>query len=363
MIGYEQVGRTVEDDLLRAETIAFPLLIAALVLGLPRARRGAAAAARRRADDPALVPRPAARDRRHVALGVRAQPRHRHGARPLDRLEPARRVALPRGARGVARRRRRADDRERRAHRRVQLADRRGRDGVAARLSAALPALDGRRRRARLARRRRRVARSSCLPCSRCSARASTRSHRAAGSGPTRARRWYSLARFVMRRAAVVAAASASFLLLLGVPFLRVTFTAADARVLPESASARQVYEQLDARLHAADGAVLRGAARAPRRRRASSRRASRRCAAVPRVLPPRELAPRRLEARRVRGPRLPLERLATARARDPRAADAARRARRRRLGRRSPTRSRASPPPPAAIALVDRHDAASSSS
>jgi uncharacterized membrane protein YdfJ with MMPL/SSD domain len=56
---------------------------------------------------------------------------------------------------------------------------------------------------------------------------------------------WYRFSRFVMRRAGIVAAASAALLILFGLPFLRVQFTAADARVLPESASARQVYEQL----------------------------------------------------------------------------------------------------------------------
>jgi RND superfamily putative drug exporter len=108
---------------------------------------------------------------------------------------------------------------------------------------------------------------------------------------PAEGEAWYSLARFVMRRAPVVAAASASFLLLLGVPFLRVTFTAADARVLPESASARQVYEQLGrdfTRPTVPFYAVLRG-------RRTDAARFATRVSALrgsPRVLPPRELAP-----------------------------------------------------------------------
>jgi putative drug exporter of the RND superfamily len=102
---------------------------------------------------------------------------------------------------------------------------------------------------------------------------------------------WYSLARFVMRHALVVAVASASFLLLLGVPFLRVTFTAADARVLPESASARQVYEQLArdfTRPTVPFYAVLRG-------RRADVAEFATHISALrgsPRVVPPRELAP-----------------------------------------------------------------------
>ena len=101
---------------------------------------------------------------------------------------------------------------------------------------------------------------------------------------------WYSLARFVMRRAPVVAAASASLLLLLGLPFLRVAFTAADARVLPESASGRQVYEQLTrdfTRPTVPFYAVLRG-------RRADVAQFATRVSALRgslRVLPPRRLA------------------------------------------------------------------------
>jgi uncharacterized membrane protein YdfJ with MMPL/SSD domain len=108
---------------------------------------------------------------------------------------------------------------------------------------------------------------------------------------PDEGETWYSLARFVMRRAPVVAVASVSLLLLLGVPFLRVTFTAADARVLPESASARQVYEQLNrdfTRPTVPFYAVLRG-------RRADATRFSTRVSALsgsPPTLPSRELAP-----------------------------------------------------------------------
>jgi uncharacterized membrane protein YdfJ with MMPL/SSD domain len=58
---------------------------------------------------------------------------------------------------------------------------------------------------------------------------------------------WYGFSRFVMRRAAFVAAASAALLIVFGLPFLRVHFTAADARVLPRSASAHKVYDQISA--------------------------------------------------------------------------------------------------------------------
>ena len=52
---------------------------------------------------------------------------------------------------------------------------------------------------------------------------------------------WYRLSRFVMRRPGPIAAASATLLIALGIPFLRIKFTAVDATVLPTAASARQV--------------------------------------------------------------------------------------------------------------------------
>src|SRR5919198_1104716 len=58
---------------------------------------------------------------------------------------------------------------------------------------------------------------------------------------PAQAGFWYRLSRFVMRRPAPIAVASASFLIALGIPFLQIKFTSVDAQVLPESASARQV--------------------------------------------------------------------------------------------------------------------------
>jgi RND superfamily putative drug exporter len=58
---------------------------------------------------------------------------------------------------------------------------------------------------------------------------------------------WYRLSRFVMRRPGPIAAASATFLIVLGIPFLQIKFTSVDAQVLPESASARQVDDSLRA--------------------------------------------------------------------------------------------------------------------
>jgi uncharacterized membrane protein YdfJ with MMPL/SSD domain len=52
---------------------------------------------------------------------------------------------------------------------------------------------------------------------------------------------WYRLSRFVMRRPAQIAIASAAFLVALGIPFLGIKFTSVNATVLPASASARQV--------------------------------------------------------------------------------------------------------------------------
>ena len=50
---------------------------------------------------------------------------------------------------------------------------------------------------------------------------------------------WYRLSRFVMRRPGPIAAASATLLIVRGIPFFSIKFTSVDAQVLPESASAR----------------------------------------------------------------------------------------------------------------------------
>ena len=56
---------------------------------------------------------------------------------------------------------------------------------------------------------------------------------------------WYRLSRFVMRRPAPIAAASAALLIALGIPFLQIKFTSPDAQILPEDRSARQVDDVL----------------------------------------------------------------------------------------------------------------------
>jgi uncharacterized membrane protein YdfJ with MMPL/SSD domain len=52
---------------------------------------------------------------------------------------------------------------------------------------------------------------------------------------------WYRLSHVVMRRAAPIAIASAALLIALGIPFTHARFIQSDARVLPPTASARQV--------------------------------------------------------------------------------------------------------------------------
>jgi uncharacterized membrane protein YdfJ with MMPL/SSD domain len=54
---------------------------------------------------------------------------------------------------------------------------------------------------------------------------------------------WYRLSRFVMRRPAPIATLSALFLIVLGIPFFSIKFDTVDARVLPEDVSARQTYD------------------------------------------------------------------------------------------------------------------------
>jgi RND superfamily putative drug exporter len=56
---------------------------------------------------------------------------------------------------------------------------------------------------------------------------------------------WYRLSRFVMRRPVPIATLSALFLIVLGLPFLSIKFTAADPQILPREASARQVYDAM----------------------------------------------------------------------------------------------------------------------
>jgi uncharacterized membrane protein YdfJ with MMPL/SSD domain len=56
---------------------------------------------------------------------------------------------------------------------------------------------------------------------------------------------WYRLSRFVMRRPVPIATLSALFLIVLGLPFLGIKFNTVDPTVLPESASARVAYDTI----------------------------------------------------------------------------------------------------------------------
>lgn len=56
---------------------------------------------------------------------------------------------------------------------------------------------------------------------------------------------WYRLSRFVMRRPLPIALASAGVLIVAGIPFLNLKFTAVDPSVLPQGASAREVYDRM----------------------------------------------------------------------------------------------------------------------
>jgi putative drug exporter of the RND superfamily len=66
-----------------------------------------------------------------------------------------------------------------------------------------------------------------------------------ADARPAQAGFWYRLSRFVMRRPVPVATLSALFLIVLGLPFFGIKFNTVDPTVLPESAGARQAYDEI----------------------------------------------------------------------------------------------------------------------
>ncbi len=63
---------------------------------------------------------------------------------------------------------------------------------------------------------------------------------------PTEDGFWYRLSRFVMRRPIPVATLSAVLLIAMGLPFLGIKFNTVDPTVLPQSASARQTFEKIN---------------------------------------------------------------------------------------------------------------------
>ena len=99
---------------------------------------------------------------------------------------------------------------------------------------------------------------------------------------------WYRFAHWVMRRAPFVAAASASLLIVLGLPFLGVRFVGVDATVLPPGSSARQVDDLLRTRFAAGLDAPLHLAVQSP-----AVVASIRRLPAAAHVTSPQRLAPR----------------------------------------------------------------------
>ncbi|MFL5926362.1 MAG: MMPL family transporter [Gaiellaceae bacterium] len=99
---------------------------------------------------------------------------------------------------------------------------------------------------------------------------------------------WYRFAHWVMRRAPWIAAGSASLLIVLGLPFLGVRFVGVDATVLPASSSARRVDDLLRTRFASGLDSPLHLAVRKP-----AVVASIRRLPAVARVAPPTRLAPR----------------------------------------------------------------------
>jgi uncharacterized membrane protein YdfJ with MMPL/SSD domain len=114
-----------------------------------------------------------------------------------------------------------------------------------------------------------------------------------ADARPAHAGFWYRLSRFVMRRPLPVATLSALFLILLGLPFLQIKFDTVDPTVLPESASARQTYDTVSDRFPPYHETpiwidVEGGGPKAPARFAAAVREVP----GVAEVAPPQQLAP-----------------------------------------------------------------------
>ena len=144
-LAQEQVNQQVEEDLRMAEMLAFPLLFLlsliffrSLVASLLPLMIGGAGDRRH------LLPA-ADRQRARLDLDLRPQPDHRARPGAGDRLQPLRRLSLPRGDRqgraGAGGDE--ADDGDRRPHRPLLLADGDRGARVADGLPPALPLLDG----------------------------------------------------------------------------------------------------------------------------------------------------------------------------------------------------------------------------
>jgi RND superfamily putative drug exporter len=75
---------------------------------------------------------------------------------------------------------------------------------------------------------------------------------------------WYRLARFVTKRAVVVAIVSATVLILLGIPALGIKFVGVDASAVPTSLSARKVDDALQARFTSNASSAITAIVKAP---------------------------------------------------------------------------------------------------
>jgi RND superfamily putative drug exporter len=85
-----------------------------------------------------------------------------------------------------------------------------------------------------------------------------------ASARPSEEGGWYRLAHAVMRRPAPVAIVTAAVLLVAGLPFLRIEFVAADAKMLPSSSEPRRVAEALERDFPGAGESPIRVVAQAP---------------------------------------------------------------------------------------------------
>ena len=111
---------------------------------------------------------------------------------------------------------------------------------------------------------------------------------------------WFILARFVARAPVPIAAMAAAALIAAGIPFLRVEFTLADAGVLPEERSARQVDDALRDRFPAGETTPIVVLANPPETGDTEPSRLAARMAGIPTV--DRVIAPRPVgaEAQRI---------------------------------------------------------------
>jgi uncharacterized membrane protein YdfJ with MMPL/SSD domain len=81
---------------------------------------------------------------------------------------------------------------------------------------------------------------------------------------PAKAGAWYRISQLVMRRPGRLAAASAAFLIALGIPFLSIKFTSIDVSVLGKEHSARQANDSLHSRFAVDESSPVRVVIAAP---------------------------------------------------------------------------------------------------